>query len=225
VELNKRTVVKKDSYSKKAAEAEAAAKKSYGSKKVAKAYDPWTNSDNKDYKIEVKKILEIAKKNGEHKNKTLLDIGCGTGSHLAILKKHYKCVGIDPYETMLKIARKKCKGVKLLKADMRDFDLQEKFDIIICLYSAISYSGTYPVLRKTLKNMYNHLNNGGVLIIDPFFQKELELRKGNKLNKYFLYNEPDKWIKIMTEVGFKAKFFKRKFLDNPEKGLYIAIKK
>ena len=157
---------KNNFYSEKALEAGEAAKKSYGTKKVAEAYDPWTKEDNKDYKLEVNKILEIAKKYGNHNNKTLLDLGCGTGNHLVILRKYYECVGIDAFESMLRIARKKAKDVKFKKANMQDFSLHKKFDVIICLYSVISYSGTYFVFKRTLKNIYNHLNIGGVLIID-----------------------------------------------------------
>jgi len=208
-------------HSQKAEEAADAAKKSYGTKKVANNYDPWTVEDNKDYELEVKKILEIAKKYGNHNNKKLLDIGCGTGTHLSFLEKKYTCAGLDPFESMLRVARKKLKKTKLIKGNMRDFNLKTKFDIIISLYSVISYAGTYPVFKQTLKNIYDHLNTGGVLIIDPFFQKE----PGKKRDDYWLYNEPIKWIKIMTDLGFDAKFYKTKFLDNPKKGLYIAIKK
>jgi len=208
-------------HSKKALAAEKAAKESYGTDDKTKGYDPWTVEDNKDYKLEAKKIIEIAKKYGNHKNKTLLDIGCGTGTHLSHLEKKYECTGIDPFESMLKYARKKTKKTKILKGDMRAFNLNKKFDVIISLYSVISYAGTYPVFKQTLKNIYNHLNMGGVLIIDPFFQKE----PGKKGDKYWLYNEPEKWTKIMNDIGFKAKFYKTKFLDNPKKGLYIAIKK
>ncbi|MBW3020687.1 class I SAM-dependent methyltransferase [Candidatus Woesearchaeota archaeon] len=206
---------------KKAEAAAEAAKKSYGTKKVADSYDPWTIEDNKDYELESKKIIEIAKKYGNHNNKTLLDIGCGTGTHLSYLEKHYDCTGLDPFESMLRVARKKLKKTKLIKGDMRYFNLKKKFDVIISLYSVISYSGTYSVFKKVLKNIYNHLNEGGILIIDPFFQKE----PGKKGDKYWLYNEPKKWIKIMSDIGFEAKFYKTKFLDNPKKGLYIAIKR
>ena len=104
---------------------------------------------------------------------------------------------------------------------MRILNLNQQFDVIVSLYSAISYSGTYTVFRKVMKNIYNHLNPGGVVIIDPFFQ-----RKDNPNgDSYWLYNNPEKWLKIMTETGFKAKFYTRKYLDNPKKGLYVLVKK
>ncbi|MEA3430927.1 MAG: class I SAM-dependent methyltransferase [Nanoarchaeota archaeon] len=200
-------------------------KKQYGSKKKAEKYDSWTVKDKKDYKIEVKKIRNLIAEYGKYKYKTLLDVGCGTGSHLEILKKYYECTGIDIYANMLKIAKRKVQDVKFIQADMRQFNLNKKFDIIISLFSVILYSGTYSNFKKTIKNMYNHLNVGGILILEPFYQKELELKKGKKLNKYYLYNEPVKWIKIMSDIGFKTIYLKNIFLDNPEKGLYIAIKK
>ncbi|MFT4311830.1 MAG: class I SAM-dependent DNA methyltransferase [Candidatus Woesearchaeota archaeon] len=215
------TSVNTDMFDEQAIRAFVAAKKSYGSKKATKAYDPWTVRDNKDYKLEVRKIRAIASKHGNHDNKTLLDIGCGTGTHLMLLENYYNCIGIDPFEEMLEHARKKTKKTTFIQADMRTLRLNKTFDVIISLYSAISYSGTYPVFREVMENIYNHLNPGGVVIIDPFFQKDPKI----KGDTYWLYNDPEKWLKIMTEVGFAASFHKNRYLDNPKKGLYILTRK
>ena len=98
-------MVKSIRLSKKVLSAQAAAER-YDTKEAAQGYDPWTVEDKKDYKLEAQKIREIATKTGSHKNKTLLDIGCGTGTHLSYLEKHYDCVGVDPAQKMLNVAKK-----------------------------------------------------------------------------------------------------------------------
>lgn|SRR3989344_271777 len=195
--------------------------KQYGTKKKAEAYDPWTKKDKKNYKAEVKKILRLISKYKKSKSENLLDIGCGTGSHLLYLRRNFNCTGIDLSNQMLKIAKMKVKGVRFKQADMTNFKFEEKFDIIISLFSVILYSSTYSNFKKTVKNMYNHLEIGGILILEPFFQKT----KNEKVQKYYLYNEPKKWLKIMKSIGFEVKFLKNVWLDNPKKGLYVAIKK
>ena len=54
---------------------------------------------------------------------------------------------------------------------MMSFDLNDKFDIITCLFSSIGYVKTYNNLEKTILNFERHLKSGGVVIIEPWFTK------------------------------------------------------
>ena len=55
---------------------------------------------------------------------------------------------------------------------MIDFNLNQKFDVIICMFSSIGYLKTYDNLEKALNNFSRHLNKGGVAIIEPWFTKK-----------------------------------------------------
>ena len=94
-------------------------------------------------------MLTPKKKHKKSKGRRLLDVACGTGNHAFLLKKNYSIVGVDISNEMLKIARKKVSGVKILIGDMKKLDLKQKFDIIICMFSAINYNVTYEELEKT----------------------------------------------------------------------------
>lgn len=138
-------------------------------KEIAKYYDliySW-----KDYKKEIKIIKKLIPKYKKSKGKELLDIGCGTGQHLRYLKNSFICTGIDSNEEMLKIAKKNVKGVAFKKADMANFNLRKKFDVILCLFSSIGYVKTYADLKKTINNFSRHLKTGGIVIIEPWFTK------------------------------------------------------
>jgi ubiquinone/menaquinone biosynthesis C-methylase UbiE len=102
----------------------------------------------------------------------LLDMACGTGRHAHLLKEHFKVVGVDINPEMLKIAREKLPDVEFIKGDMKNLDLNETFDVIICMFSAMNYNTTLEELKVTLKNFYNHLHAGGVLIFDLGINKE-----------------------------------------------------
>jgi len=90
-------------------------------KELAKYYDLIYLS--KDYKKESKKLMRIIKRYKKSEGKNLLDVACGTGSHLKFLEKKFDCFGIDVNNEMLKIARKKLKKVILRKANMVNFSI------------------------------------------------------------------------------------------------------
>lgn len=125
----------------------------------------------KDYKKEVKKIKKLIKKYKSTDGSELLDVACGTGKHLQYFKDSFICTGVDINEGMLNVAKNKVKGVIFKQADMVNFDLNNEFDIIISLFSSIGYVKTYTNLEKTIVNFANHLKQGGVLIIEPWFTK------------------------------------------------------
>lgn len=60
----------------------------------------------------------------------VLELGCGHGDLLAGLKPSVG-VGIDFSEKMLRVAQKKHPGLYFLQADVNEFELTEKFDVII----------------------------------------------------------------------------------------------
>jgi ubiquinone/menaquinone biosynthesis C-methylase UbiE len=138
-------------------------------KNLARYYDLIESS--KDYKSESEYLKKLIVKNKKSKGNELLEVACGTGSYLKYLKNNFKCVGTDVNEEMLKIARKKVKGVKLSKKDMIDFNLNKKFDVILCLFASIGFVKTEANLKKTIVNFSNHLNPGGIVIIDPWLTK------------------------------------------------------
>lgn len=125
----------------------------------------------KDYKKEVKKIKKLIKKYKSTDGSELLDVACGTGKHLQYFKDNFICTGVDINEGILNVAKKNVKGVIFKQADMVNFDLNKKFDVIISLFSSIGYVQTYANLEKTIINFTNHLKQGGVVIIEPWFTK------------------------------------------------------
>ena len=125
----------------------------------------------KDYKKEVKKIKKLIKKYKNTDGSELLDVACGTGEHLKNLKDSFICTGVDINEGILNVAKNKVKGATFKQADMINFDLNKQFDVILSLFSSIGYVKTYANLEKTIVNFANHLKQGGVVIIEPWFTK------------------------------------------------------
>ena len=101
--------------------------------------------------------------------RTLLDVGCGTGRHLELLRGRYLVQGLDLNPALLDVARQRCPGVAFHEADMADFSLDSRFDVVTCLFSSIGYVRTEARLRSAVACMRRHLNPGGVLVIEPWF--------------------------------------------------------
>lgn len=102
----------------------------------------------------------------------LLDVGCGTGNHLAHLRAHYRAQGLDLEEGLLAFARERYPDVRFHQGDMTDFELGERFDAIVCLFSAIGYVRTETGLRRTVANFARHLRPGGVTVVEPWLTPE-----------------------------------------------------
>ena len=98
----------------------------------------------------------------------LLDVACGTGQHLLHLREHFEAEGLDLDPELLTIAQRRLPDLRFTHADMVDFDLGQRFDAVVCLFSSIGYVATLAKLRKTARTFTRHLEPGGVVIVEPW---------------------------------------------------------
>jgi len=123
--------------------------------------------EGKDYRTESRSILRLARRELGRAPRTLLDVACGTGRHLAEFRRHLSVEGVDASREMLRIARQRLgRDVPLHRGDMRDFRLGRRFDAISCLFSAIAYLATRRDRELALANFYRHLRPGGVALVE-----------------------------------------------------------
>jgi len=126
----------------------------------------------KNYEAEVKKLESIFKKHASNEIKTILEVACGTGNYLQFLQNNYTVEGLDISPNMVKEAQKKLPEVNIQLGDMRQFDMNKQYDAVVCLFSSIAYMLNEADLTKAVNSMVKHLKPGGLLIIEPFVQKE-----------------------------------------------------
>ncbi len=126
----------------------------------------------KDYAGEADRLDELIRERLPHA-RSLLDVACGTGKHLAELADRYPDVaGLDLDEGLLAIARERLPHVPLHHCDMTAFNLGRRFDAVTCLFSAIGYAGTEARLRTSIAAMARHLEPGGVLLVEPWLDPQ-----------------------------------------------------
>lgn len=92
-------------------------------------------------------------------DKSLLDVGCGTGEHIHFFPESYDIFGLDYSKGMLDIARAKNPHINFMHGDMRDFELGRKFGVVSCLGSALQYNLTLEDLERSIKNLLEHAND------------------------------------------------------------------
>ena len=138
---------------------------------TAHVYDLIYEATGKDYAaeaVEVRQLIE-ARRPGA---RSLLDVACGTGGHLVHLRQWYDVAGVDVDPGMLHEARVRLPDVPLIEADMRAFELDHRFDAVVCLFSSIGYMRTTDEMAGAVATMTRHLSPGGVLIVDGWVRPD-----------------------------------------------------
>ncbi|HHY72942.1 MAG TPA: class I SAM-dependent methyltransferase [Bacillus bacterium] len=117
--------------------------------------------------------------------KRLLDLGCGTGTlSIPLAENGYDVTGIDLSEEMLAIAQAKsidaCVNIPFYQQDMSELAGFEPFDIIGVFCDALNYLRTEEDVERTIRNIYNLLHPGGLLLFDVHSVYKMEEVFGNQ---------------------------------------------
>ncbi len=132
----------------------------------------------KDYKKETRILREIIRRLESRESRTLLDVGCGTGEHLKYLSSDFRCTGLDINKRMIEKAESKASAARFEVGNMVDFKLGGKFDVMLCLFGSIGYVQSFDNLVTTFENFYRHLNENGLVIVEPWVFKK-DFKKGH----------------------------------------------
>jgi trans-aconitate methyltransferase len=127
-------------------------------------------SQFKDYEEEAQAVASLLE--SVHPGaRTILDVACGTGEHARLLSQNHGFAvdGMDLEPSFVEIARQKNPTGSFWCADMTDFDLRRRYDVVMCLFSSIGYVKTPDNLCKALACLRQHLNPDGVTAVEPWF--------------------------------------------------------
>jgi SAM-dependent methyltransferase len=125
----------------------------------------------KDYAAEAERLRGVIEARAPEA-RTLLDVACGTGMHLAELRRWYEVEGLDLDPQLLAFARERLPDVPLHEGDMTAFDLGRTFDVVTCLFSSIAYVRTPEGLRAATAVLARHVAPGGLLVVEPWILPE-----------------------------------------------------
>jgi SAM-dependent methyltransferase len=172
---------------------------------------------DKNYLKESDYIEEVFKKHAREPVKTVLDLGCGMGSHSLILSKRgYQLTGIDLSKKLIEIAKKKA-AEKNLKADfmtgdLRELNLNKKFDAVIAMFNVIGFQVRDEDFRAAIKTAHCHLKEKGLFVFDCWFGPAV------------LSQKPENWLKTIEKDNERIIKFTKPTLDLKNKVIKLEYK-
>lgn len=135
----------------------------------AKFYDSVMGSREKN----AAEVLSLIKEHHPEAKK-ILELATGTGTNLVPLSAKYEVYGLDLSENMLEVARTKLPEAKFYHQNMVSFELQERFDVILCLFDSINHLLDFEQWKQVFQNVHEHLNESGVFIFDVNTPEKLQ---------------------------------------------------
>jgi SAM-dependent methyltransferase len=187
-------------------------------KKYSDVYD--LINKNKNYDQESLFILKLIKKY-KIKDKKILDLGSGTCEHHKFfIKRNYKMTGVEKSLSMIQVAKKKKIKSTIIKKNILDLKLKEKFLIITSLFHVICYFTKDFELKKFFRVAASHLDKNGVFIFDYWYSPAVKFLKLKKTKKKFTNtelsvqrNSESFFLKgniVKVIFNFTCNFFKKK---------------
>jgi SAM-dependent methyltransferase len=133
----------------------------------ARFYDP----DLGDLDDDIRMYEQFAARCGS----PILEMGCGTGRVLLPLARQgYRITGVDASAEMLERARVKIASealsdcVTLVQQEMRELELEERFNMAFAALNSFAHLHTTDDQLAALAQIRQHLNPGGLVILDMF---------------------------------------------------------
>jgi SAM-dependent methyltransferase len=133
---------------------------------LSEYYEGLEITDQRDINGEVSVLKTLIDKHCESEPEKLLDIGCGTGNHIALLESEFECVGVDANRGILKHARAKSDSASYIQSDMESLALSaDEFDVVTCLESSLNYVSRPDLVPDVVSEFARQITPGGVLIL------------------------------------------------------------
>jgi SAM-dependent methyltransferase len=130
---------------------------------------------DKDYANEASYIDRLIRRSHPRAS-SILNLGCGTGTHDFLLAKHgYAVCGVDLSQDMInkanlkKVSLSSDPPVSFYCGDIRSIKLERTFDVVTSLFHVISYQVSNKDLRDVFSVISSHLNKGGLFVFDCWY--------------------------------------------------------
>ena len=148
------------------------------------------------------------------KVKTVFDMATGNGRHAILLaSKGYEVTAVDLSEMLLDIAKKNAAkenlDIEFVHSDLRKYNPDKKFDLIINLFTSIGYFEKDEENFHLLNNAYDLLEDEGYFVLDY-------------MNKNFVQNT---LVPVSVDITDNSTITQNRFIKNERVIKEIIIEK
>jgi SAM-dependent methyltransferase len=123
---------------------------------------------------DAKNLFDLIIKNvPREKGSKVLDLACGAGRHSILFAKNdFDVTAVDISNYLLNVGRKTAEELNLkinfIKSDLRKLNLNEKFHLIINLFTSFGYFESDDENGEVIKMASKHLVDNGYFVLDFF---------------------------------------------------------
>jgi SAM-dependent methyltransferase len=107
------------------------------------------------------------------RQKTVLDLACGTGELAAYLLEHgYRVIGLDLSPAMLVHARENTRAyvdtgtARFIEGDAANYSLDEPVGLVVSTFDALNHLPNWEALKRCFASTFDALTTGGWFIFD-----------------------------------------------------------
>jgi ubiquinone/menaquinone biosynthesis C-methylase UbiE len=140
----------------------------------------------------------------------VLELACGTGNYLVTLSQSdVEISGLDISGDMLHAAEKRAENqnieTNLINADMRSFELKQKFALIFIAGNSLQHLNSYDEVESCFASVRKHLRRGGKFIVE-IFNPSIRLLNRSADERFFVgeYETENGLVTISENVRYDA---------------------
>ena len=132
---------------------------------------------------EINFIEGIYTKYNNDSRRKVIDFCCGVGRHVfGLSNKGFNVTGVDVSKNQIETAIKvhSIDNTKYFVGDSRNIKINDTFNMAMCMWTTYNYFSKDSELKEFIENVYNHLSDNGILILDT--------KNIPSLDKFRIYN-------------------------------------
>lgn len=164
------------------------------------------------------KLLQDLIKQHSIQPKTLLELACWTGAVLEYFAKDFQVFWLDLSAGMLEVAKQRIPSGIFIQEDMTNFKLDQKFDVIFCVFDSINHLLEFSQWQSLFKSAHKHLNDWALFIFD--INTKAKLKKVTQAGASVRCKEDSLMIMDVTQETWSLTNRNIKVFEREKNGLY-----
>ena len=116
-------------------------------------------------------VARLLREHAQRPVEAVLVCSCGAGKNVFNLKREFEVTGLDLSPVMLELARNLNPDCEFVQGDMRDFELERRFDAVL-IDDGVSHLLHRDELAAAFRAASRHLHPGGVMLVTPDVTRE-----------------------------------------------------